>query len=511
MSDTHGIIFTGMERTETISRPAGAARLRTFLEKHNYNIEVIDYFGTFNKQELEQLCSKYISQKTLFVGISITFIYAFDNVNYLFNHIKEKYPHVKTLIGGNETPITGIDLKKVDKIFWGYAEEAVLHYLKFLSKKLLNDLPWEIYRETRSINAEMLYKNDTHDLSIKWLESDLIKHNFLPIEISRGCIFRCRFCAFPLLGKKKNDYIRDVENLSEELKRNYELFGVNNYWFNDDTFNDNVAKIEYVAEAIEKSGVKITYTAFLRADLIERFPETISMLADTGLVAATFGLETFHPEAKKAIGKGLDTERQFEAIRQLKKYKPIYTYTGMICGLPGEPISSVLKSQQMLIDQNFEVIDNWDWWPLLIRKNSVSRLSEFEKEYEKWGYTEMEKDEYFKPNNNKDVDFRYALEDEGIMIWKNKFTNWFTSRSIANKLNKETENYRKKAGKSIYGNANKGVSINHDVYELVGLGIDIKDIIQGTFDRKILENKIKETEKTILEYKNLKLKVYDNQ
>jgi len=503
MNDTHGIVFTGMERTRTISRPAGAARLRTFLEPHGFNIEVIDYFGNFTEEELETICARFIGPKTLFVGISITFVYAFDKINHLFKHIKEKYPHVKTLIGGNETPISGVDLTKVDRIFWGYAEEAVLHYLKFLTKKRLDDLKWVPYRETFSINAEMTYKNDDSDLSIKWLESDLIKNNFLPIEISRGCIFRCRFCAFPLLGKKKNDYIRHVDNLADELRRNYELFGVNNYWFNDDTFNDNVVKLEYVAEAIAKSGVKITYTAFLRADLIERFPETIPMLADTGLVAATFGLESLHPEAKKAIGKGLDNERQFEAIRQLKKYKPIYTYTGMIAGLPGEPISSVMKSQQILLDQNFEVFDNWDWWPLLIRKGSVSRLSEFEKEYEKWGYSEMAPGEYKVPKG--DDDFRYAQEDEGIMIWKNKYTNWYTVRTIADSLNKETEQHRIAAGKSIYGNANKGVSINHDVYELVGLGVDVKDIIDGTFDKQLLNKKIEEADKTILEYKQLKL------
>ena len=488
MIDTHGIIFTGMERTRTISRPAGAARLRTFLEQHNFDIEVIDYFGNFTQDELVALCEKWIGPKTLFVGISITFVYAFDKINHLFNHIKEKYPHVKTLIGGNETPISGVDLKKVDRIFWGYAEEAVLHYLKFLTKKRLDDLKWVPYRDTFSINAEMAYKNDDSDLSIKWLESDLIKNNFLPIEISRGCIFRCRFCAFPLLGKKKNDYIRHVDNLADELRRNYEMFGVNNYWFNDDTFNDNVVKLEYVADAIARSGVKITYTAFLRADLIERFPETIPMLADTGLVAATFGLESLHPEAKKAIGKGLDNERQFEAIRQLKKYKPIYTYTGMICGLPGEPLSSVYKSQQMLLDQKFEVFDNWDWWPLLIRKGSISRLSEFEKEYEKWGYTEMLPGEY--NISNFDDDPKYHNDDSGILIWKNKYLNYFTARAVTNGLNHETEAHRIAAGKSIYGNADKGVSVNHDVYELVGLGVDVKDIISGKFDKTLLNNNL---------------------
>jgi hypothetical protein len=72
-------------------------------------------------------------------------------------------------------------------------------------------------------------------------------------------------------------------------------------------------------------------------------------------------------------------------------------------------------------------------------------------------------------------------------------------------LNLETEEHRIKAGKSIYGNADKGVSINHDVFELVGMGVDVKDIIDGTFDKSFLNQKIKEADQTILEYKNLKL------
>jgi radical SAM superfamily enzyme YgiQ (UPF0313 family) len=501
------IIFTGMEKTRTISRPAGAARLRTFLDEHGYNVEVVDYFGNFSARELELACDKYIGDKTIFVGVSITFLYDFEKINHIFKYIKEKYPKVMTVIGGNESTLDGIETQYVDRIIWVYAEEAVLHFMKFYQKSIvgrrLDDLEWVDYRGTKAINAELKYKNDDKDLTIKWLDTDLIKHNFLPIEISRGCIFRCRFCQFPLLGKKKNDYIRHVDNLSDELRRNYEQFGVTNYWFNDDTFNDNIVKLEYVADAIAKSGVNITYTAFLRADLLHAFPESIQMLGDTGLVAATFGLETLHPEAKKAIGKGMDNEKQFEAIKQLKRYKPTYTYTGMIAGLPGEPVSSMMASQRWLIEQNFEVFDNWDWWTLHIRKQSMTRLSEFETEYLKWGYTDMTP-EQLKDVVNEVGDRKFAKNDF-LSYWQNKHVNWFTAKKIVELFNHETERARIAAGKSIYGNSNKGVSINHDVFELVGFGVDIKDIIDGTFDKNVLNQRISDSYLTIQDYKKLKL------
>jgi hypothetical protein len=40
---------------------------------------------------------------------------------------------------------------------------------------------------------------------------------------------------------------------------------------------------------------------------------------------------------------------------------------------------------------------------------------------------------------------------------------------------------------------------------LVGLGVDVKDIISGNFDKNLLNEKIREADDTILEYKKLKL------
>ncbi len=37
------------------------------------------------------------------------------------------------------------------------------------------------------------------------------------------------------------------------------------------------------------------------------------------------------------------------------------------------------------------------------------------------------------------------------------------------------------------------------------MGVDIKDIIDGTFDKTFLNKKIEEADQTILEYKRLKL------
>ena len=298
MVETHGIIFTGMERTNNISRPAGAARMRTFLGEHGYNIEVIDYFGEFTLEELKQVYDKYISKKTLFIGASITFLYSFEKMSEMFRYVKDKYPWVKVLLGGNETAMIGLDFSTVDNILWGYSEQAMLHYVKFLSKKLLNDLPWVPYKGTKSIDAERLYTNDTNDLTIKWLHSDGIKNNFLPIEISRGCIFKCAFCSYKLNGKKKLDYLRNAKLVAEELMDNYNRFGITKYYFLDDTFNDSNSKLEALHSEITKLPFKIEFWTYLRADLLARYPEQMKLMKEMGLRHAFFGIETFNNDPR---------------------------------------------------------------------------------------------------------------------------------------------------------------------------------------------------------------------
>jgi hypothetical protein len=476
---TNGIIFTGMDSEQVLGRPAGAYRMRSWLEKNGYEIEVIDYFKLYTDKEIKKLCDKFVSNETVFVGISTTFFYSTNNINVLFQYIKKHYPHVKTIIGGTEGDLSGLDETSVDRYFWGFAEDAMLQFMDFQTGKILNDLNWFSYRGSLAINSEEGFKNDSSDLTIEWKKDDLLNKNLLPLEISRGCIFRCRFCQYPLLGKKKNDYIRYEDNLADEIKKNYELWGINNYSFSDDTFNDNIVKLEHVGNAVIKSGVKITYSCYLRADLLAAFPDMIPILAETGNVAGSFGIESLNETAKKSIGKGMDNEKQFDAIRKLKSLTPFWAFTGMIVGLPGESIEDLHKSQAWFIKQNGEVFNDWVWWPLVIRKNAVTRKSEFDLNYNKWGYEIKDNNAFFAK-------------------WKNQYMNYNEAVDLSGKFNSQT--LKQKQLKIIIG------SFGHwHVSDLIGSGYSIEQIINDEIAIEDYARLLEKDRKHIEEYKKLKL------
>ena len=81
-----------------------------------------------------------------------------------------------------------------------------------------------------------------------WHDDDvhLLPGEGVPVEFARGCIFKCKFCSYPMNGKQNLDFVKDPELLYQELSDNYKNFGIKHYMIVDDTFNDHKEKLESI-------------------------------------------------------------------------------------------------------------------------------------------------------------------------------------------------------------------------------------------------------------------------
>jgi radical SAM superfamily enzyme YgiQ (UPF0313 family) len=446
MHSVHGLIFTGFTQKRTAMPSAGAYRLRTHLEKHSYPIEVVDYFDRWSADEILDLIKDRINPNFKFIGFSLTFLLITDTN--LLQTIKQLWPNVRIIIGSQEPP-RGPDelLTNVDVIFYGHAENALLAYLRFLEGKQ----PDFQFRRFDNGTAYVISDKDapytnTGDLSITWKKGDPASYiSALPIEISRGCIFKCKFCSYPLLGKKKMDYIRDVDNLADEFKRNHDDFGIKSYLFADDTFNDSNYKLEMVKKAIARSGVNINFSAYIRYDVLHRHQEQINTLCEMGLHTAVLGIETFNEQARKSIGKGLTNDEVFYILEKLKSTKKdLWVNNGFIIGLPGETIADVTRTNEWLLAQNYKYLDGWNWERLYIG-NNLYLMSEFQRESAKYGYT---------PTDN------YNHWTSGIM-------DSHIAQNLANEFNKQKEHIVMSNAFSITNMLSLGFEIESLVGKLV--------------------------------------------
>lgn len=390
-----------------LQKHGGVFRIASELRKHNYSTMCIDMcaFGHINKiDQLKEVLSNVVNNETLWVGFSTTF---FDKIfglkmNSLHDEEVQSFisflynlnPNIKIISGGTrQFPLQQYGVK----IFKSYSDKEIIEFTNWCATKHNSNLE---FHNTLITGSEF---KDFATSKITYTDTDLI-HNLdgLPIEISRGCIFKCKFCAFPLNGKTKGDWIKQGQILLDELNHNYETLGVTHYTFTDDTYNDSVDKLKYLHDNVfSKLNFKISYSSYLRLDLLMRFPESISYLKSSGLKSAMFGIESINHQSAKSIGKGANPYTQLEFIKELKQgdFNDILITSGFILGLPHDTEDTFNEFEDFLFsDKNY--LDSWYINALGISPPENSKnsfYSEFDLNYAQYGY-EMTSDGWYNKN-----------------------------------------------------------------------------------------------------------------
>jgi radical SAM superfamily enzyme YgiQ (UPF0313 family) len=362
------IFWTCVHSPTVIFRAIGPYQLAWWLRTKGYNCQVIDMVHTMTVDELVSYTEKFITGNTLCIGVSSTFFSNFNSKTKQ-NHwvrqiprmyveaikvIKERYPNIKIVLGGGLCDLLyPEELSIFDVTIMGEAEDSFLEVLeewrkgrKFIfSAETKGGKPYITTAKEKHFNIE--------ECSHKFAEQDcIIDGETLPIEISRGCIFKCKFCQYAHIGKTKFDYLRREELIKEEIDHNYKHFKTTNYYILDDTFNDSDHKMQMWKRIVNSLDYKINYTSYLRADLLQRRPEHIELLQDTGLMTAFFGIESFHPDASRLVGKAWNGKGGKAFMIDLKdKWKEDITFhLSMIVGLPPETEEDYIASHQWCID-----------------------------------------------------------------------------------------------------------------------------------------------------------------
>jgi radical SAM superfamily enzyme YgiQ (UPF0313 family) len=377
------IIWTNVDVEYT--RGLGAHQLAGWCRAHGYDVRVIDFCEKFDAETLLQLTSKHIDSDTVGIGVSST-LWRSKNSQSNFGEpewvidgrtlVADKFPNLKWLLGGTEVSHQRLIFNWIK--FIGYSEDSLL---KFLDESTNN--------KTIRSNFEI------QTLAHSFIKEDCITPDeVLPIELSRGCQFKCKFCHYPNIGKKKNTYLRNFDCIKEEFIYNYETFGTTRYMFVDDTFNESEEKTIGLADLVKSLPFKLEWVGYNRLDLIGSRPGHAEMLAESGLKSAFFGIESFHPEAAKASGKGWNAKHGKEYLLKLKNEiwkDDINFLISLIVGLPGETEKDINDTRDWLVDNN---MPRWHWHPLNINTKSYYGFqSEFEKDHELYGYS--------KPNKNR--------------------------------------------------------------------------------------------------------------
>ena len=138
----------------------------------------------------------------------------------------------------------------------------------------------------------------------------------LNIATTRGCPYKCDWCAKPIYGNRYNSH--SPEYIVKHLALLQKQYGVKKFWMCDDIFGLKPNWVQQFNVALKEANLTISYYIQSRVDLLLK-DDTIDALAESGLKEVWVGAESGSQKILDAMDKGTQVEEIYTATRLLKK------------------------------------------------------------------------------------------------------------------------------------------------------------------------------------------------
>ncbi len=173
-----------------------------------------------------------------------------------------------------------------------------------------------------------------------------------PVVTSRGCPFRCSFCASSFMNGPKWR-AHSAERVVGEMEEAGGKWGYKAVAFSDDNSLMSPDRNAAICSLIRKKGLDLAIWSFCRADFAARNPEMVEDLASAGLRSVFVGVESPSREKLAAVRKGLRQGDVEKAVAVFRK-NGVQVLGSYILGHEGDTLGSVRETMRysMALDTN---------------------------------------------------------------------------------------------------------------------------------------------------------------
>jgi anaerobic magnesium-protoporphyrin IX monomethyl ester cyclase len=236
-------------------------------------------------------------------------------------------------------------LELVQRIGSGETDHSVVQGLAFKQNDCVVKTPRrQVSRELDSLPLPAWDLVDIGPYRQMWMKHQ--GYFSLNVGTTRGCPFKCNWCAKPIYGNRYNS--RSPQHVIKELLLLKEKFEFDHIWFCDDIFGLKPGWVHDFANLIEEHQLKFRFKIQARADLLLQ-ENYIRDLARAGCSTIWMGAESGSQKVLDAMDKGITVEQIHTATRLIRKHgmKPSFFIQ---FGYPGETKDDIVKTIKMITD-----------------------------------------------------------------------------------------------------------------------------------------------------------------
>jgi len=164
----------------------------------------------------------------------------------------------------------------------------------------------------------------------------------VPVLTSRGCPFRCTYCASALLNRGFR--VRDPIRVVDEIEHWHRRHGTVDFAFYDDALLvDAPRRAVPMLEEILRRGLACRFHCPNGLHVRDVSPRLASLMFRAGFRTIRFGFETASAARQKTTGGKVTTDELRQAAAYLREagYAPRDIGVYLLCGLPGQQVCEV--------------------------------------------------------------------------------------------------------------------------------------------------------------------------
>ena len=372
-------------------KPLGLLKIASLLRENGFRVTLIDclYFpiktkrcgdGKFFKTKIEkppplksiprnysqygipeEILLKRLSflEEPDLICVTSGMTYWYPGVFKLIETTKKLFKNVPTILGGIYATLCYEHAKKhsgVDIVFSGTGEIEILELISELTSMKLQTS--NLKRQT----CELPYP--AFDLYPQL--------DYVCLATSRGCPFKCTYCASPFLTK--GFFKRDPLKIVDEIEYWVSKYRINNIAFYDDALLIEPSKhfIPMMKEVIKKS-IRCNFHTPNAIHIKEIDEEVADLLFRGGFKTIRLGFETSDETTQIETGRKVDNEEYRQAVKYLKRvgYSGDEIGVYIMAGLPGQRVGEVQESIAFVKETGAK--------PMLVEYSPIPHTSLFEK------------------------------------------------------------------------------------------------------------------------------------
>lgn len=323
----------------------GIAFLSSYLKPFGFDVDLLDHSDIPFSQSLRILKWYDVVGFTAFITNYKTIIELCDQLH---------NEGITTIVGGPHATLFPFDFERasIDYVISGEGELPFRELLtSIIQNRSVNKTAGLAYNK----NGRFIYNSkasfiadldkigppdvDKYDLEKYYPPAHVRGKKVIHTLTSRGCPFKCAFCAASEIMSRKIRY-RSVSSVIEELKR-YSDMGYDSIMFYDDIFTLNTKRVYKLCNEVIKQGLKFKWSCFTRTQCTTR--DMCAAMKSAGCYLITFGCESANNKTLRLLKKGLTVEDNIQGINMAHN-AGILTCSSFMVGLPGESAKDILNT-----------------------------------------------------------------------------------------------------------------------------------------------------------------------